>query len=147
MNPNFISVEGLMLPNEPLSNIQLINAAKILKIKNFKGVFVRDQLPEKQSRNAKCDILNLDSSFGPGTHWTAWYRSGSRSGCRSGSRSGTKSDSKSGEKLYFDSYGLRPQTNLSNIYKDLFSTTMNESNLSTKSITATYTCTRTIIPL
>lgn len=96
MNPNLIFVEGLVLPNEPLSNIQLISAAKKLKIKNFKGVFVRDQLPEKQSRNAECGILNLDSSFGPGTHWTAWYRS----------------DSKSGEKLYFDSYGLRPPDEL-----------------------------------
>ena len=68
MNPNSISVEGLVLPNEPLSNIQLISAAKKLKIKSFKGVFVRDRLSEKQSRNAKCGILNLDSSFGPGTH-------------------------------------------------------------------------------
>ena len=100
MNPNLISVEGLVLPNEPLSNIQLISAAKKLKIKNFKGVFVRDQLPEKQSRYAECGILNLDSSFGSGTHWTAWYKSGSRS------------DSKSGEKLYFDSYGLRPPDEL-----------------------------------
>ena len=68
MNPGLISIEGLVLPNEPLSNIQLINAAKKLKIKNFKEVFVRDKLPRKQSRNAECGILNLDSSFGPGTH-------------------------------------------------------------------------------
>ena len=93
MNPKQIFVEGLALPNEPLSNIQLISAAKKLKIKNFKGVFVRDQLPEKQSRNAECGILNLDSSLGRGTHWTAWYKSGS-------------------EKLYFDSYGLRPPNEL-----------------------------------
>ena len=100
MKPNFISVEGLVLPNEPLSNIQLISAAKKLKIKNFEGVFVRDQLPEKQSRNAECCILNLDSSSGRGTHWTAWYKSNSRSGSRSG------------EELYFDSYGLRPPDEL-----------------------------------
>ena len=84
MNPNLISVEGLVLPNEPLSNIQLISAVKKLKIKNFKGVFVRDKLSRKQSRNAECGILNLDSSFGPGTHWIAWYKSSSRSGSRSG---------------------------------------------------------------
>ena len=60
---------------------------------------MRDQLPRKQSRNAECGILNLDSSFGPGTHWTAWYKSG-------GSKSDSKSDSKSGENFYFDSYGL-----------------------------------------
>ena len=108
MNPNLISVEGLVLPNEPLSNIQLISAAKKLKIKNFKGVFVRDQFPRKQSRNTECGILNLDSSSGRGTHWTAWYKSGSRSS----SRSGSKSDSKSGENFYFDSYGLRPPDEL-----------------------------------
>ena len=108
MNPNLISVEGLVLPNKPLSNIQLISAAKKLKIKHFKGVFVRDQLPEKQSRNAECGILNLDSSFGPGTHWTAWYKSGSKSGCKSGSKSG----SRRGENFYFDSYGLQPPDEL-----------------------------------
>ena len=52
MNPNFISIEGLVLPNEPLLNIQLISAVKRLRIKNFKGIFVRYKLPEKQSRNA-----------------------------------------------------------------------------------------------
>ena len=104
MNPNFISVKDLVLPNEPLSNIQLISAIKKLKIKNFKGVFVRDQLHEKQSRNAECGILNLDCSSGHGTHWTAWYKSGSKSGSRSGSRSR--------EKLYFDSYRLRPPDEL-----------------------------------
>ena len=71
MNPDLLSVEGLVLTNEPLSDTPLIRAAKILKIENFKGVFVRDKVPEKQSRNAECDILNLDSSSGPGTHWTA----------------------------------------------------------------------------
>ena len=96
MNSNLISIEGLVLPNEPLLNIQLISVAKKLKITNLKGVFVRDKLPRKQSRNAECGILNLDSSFGPGTHWTAWYKSGSRS-C---------------EKLYVDSYGLRPPDEL-----------------------------------
>ena len=56
MNPNLISVEGLVLPNEPLSNIQLIIAAKKLKITNFTGVFVRDKLPRKQSRIVECGI-------------------------------------------------------------------------------------------
>ena len=42
-----INVEGILLPNEPLTNFQLIDAAKKLKLKHFKGVFVRDQLPKK----------------------------------------------------------------------------------------------------
>ena len=32
MNPDLISIEGLVLQNEPLSNIQYISAAKKLKI-------------------------------------------------------------------------------------------------------------------
>ena len=90
--------------NEPLLNMQLISAVMKLKIKIFKAMFARDKLPEKQSRNAECCILNLDSSSGRGTHWTAWYKCGSRCGSKSGSRSG--------EKLYFDSYGLRPPDEL-----------------------------------
>ena len=39
-----ISAEGVILPNIPLTNIQLSNAAKKLKINNFRGVFLRDQL-------------------------------------------------------------------------------------------------------
>ena len=93
-----------MLPNELLSNIQLISVVKKLKIKNFEGVFVRDQLPEKQSRNAECGTLNLDCSLGRGTYWTAWYKSGSKSCSKNGSNMG--------ENLYFDSYGLRPPDKL-----------------------------------
>ena len=44
-----INVEGVILPNEPLTNFQLIDAAKKLKLKHFKGVFVRDELPKKPS--------------------------------------------------------------------------------------------------
>ena len=100
MNPNFISVEGVVLPNEPLSNIQLISSVKTLKIKKIIGMFVRDKLPWKQSRNTGCSKLNLDNSFGPDTHWTAWHKSGSKSGSRGG------------ENFYFESYGLRPPDEL-----------------------------------
>ena len=87
-----INVEGVILKNKPLSNFELIDAAKKLKIKNFRGVFVRDELP-KRPRDAECGILNLDDSNGTGTHWTAWFKNGSR-------------------KLYFDSYGLTPPIEL-----------------------------------
>ena len=42
-----VNVEGVVLPNVPLSNFQLLDAEKKLKIKNFRGVFVRDELPKK----------------------------------------------------------------------------------------------------
>lgn len=92
MSVKDISVEGVILPNEPLTNFQLIDAAKKLNIKNMRGVFVRDELP-KRPRTVECGILNLDDSRGTGTHWTAWYKKGNM-------------------KLYFDSYGLAPPDEL-----------------------------------
>ena len=59
---------------------------KQLGIKNFRGVFSRDNLPE-QIRKSECGIVNLDTHIGPGTHWIA-YRNGNR-WCE-----------------YFDSFGL-----------------------------------------
>ena len=46
----YINVEGVVLPNEPLSNFQLIDAAKKLKIKHFRGVYVRDELPKSPKK-------------------------------------------------------------------------------------------------
>ena len=34
-----IDVEGVVLPNKPLTNFELIEAAKKLNIPNFRGVF------------------------------------------------------------------------------------------------------------
>ena len=87
-----INIEGVILPNIPLSNIQLIDAAKKLNIPNFRGVFLRDELPKKPRRN-ECGILNLDDSNGRGTHWCAFLKNGK-------------------DKIYFDSYGLPPPTEL-----------------------------------
>jgi hypothetical protein len=81
-----INVEGLILPNESLSNFQLIDAAKKLKIKHFRGVFVRDQLPKKP-RDRECGILNTGDSITNGFHWMCWYKNGK-------------------VKLCFDSYAL-----------------------------------------
>ena len=76
----------------PLSNYQLLDAAKKLKIKNMRGVFVRDNLPKRPNK-IECGILNLGDSTGSRTRWTAWLKNGS-------------------EKIYFDSYGLAPPTEL-----------------------------------
>ena len=56
-----ISVEGVVLPNKPLTNVELLNAANKLGIPYFRGVFQRDALP-KRSRKGECGILNLDDS-------------------------------------------------------------------------------------
>ena len=94
----YIDVEGVLLPNVPLSNFQILDAARKFKIKNMRGVFVRDELP-KRPKKVECGILNLDNSQGNGTHWTAWIKNGF-------------------EKLYFDSYGLAPPVELVDYLKD-----------------------------
>src|SRR5690349_3807171 len=77
---------------EPLSNFQILDKCKELKIKNFKGVFMRDELNNREvgkyNKN-ECLILNLDHSQNNGTHWTCLFI-------------------KNGISIYFDSFGLDP---------------------------------------
>lgn len=97
-----ISVENVVLPNKPLSNLELMDAVKSLKIPNFKGVFMRNELVSRPKKN-ECGILNLDdndnlndqygTSTGSGTHWVCWWKKGK-------------------VKYYFDSYGVQPPTEL-----------------------------------
>ena len=83
-----ISIKNKMLPNKPLSNFELEDTAKRLKILSFRGVFLLDALPKKPNKK-ECVIVNFDKSGGPGTHWVAWYKNGKT-------------------KIYFDSYGVQP---------------------------------------
>ena len=83
-----ISIKNIMLPNKPLSNIDLEDAARKLKIPYFKEVFLLDTLPRKPNKK-ECGTVNFDKSDGPGTHWVAWYKNGKT-------------------KIYFDSYGVQP---------------------------------------
>ena len=83
-----ISIKNIMLPNKPLTNFELEDAVKRLKVPSFRGVFLLDTLPKKPNKK-KCGIVNFDKSGGPGTHWVAWYKNGKT-------------------KIYFDSYGVQP---------------------------------------
>jgi hypothetical protein len=75
---------------EPLSNFQIIDQCKKLKIKNFKGVFMRNELAKPVTVNKnECFILNLDDKDGNGTHWTCLYI-------------------QNGICYYFDSFGFPP---------------------------------------
>ena len=87
-----INVEGIILPNKALTNFELIEAVKKLNIPNFRGLFMRDALPKRPRRN-ECGILNLDDSNGPGTHYCCFLKSAK-------------------DKIYFDTYGLPPPTEL-----------------------------------
>ena len=83
-----ISIKNIILPNKPLNNFELEDAAKRLKIPSFRGVFILDTLPKKPNKK-ECGIVNFDKSGGPGMHWVALYQNGKT-------------------KIYFDSYGVRP---------------------------------------
>ena len=53
----------------PLSNFDLLEWVKFLKIKNFKGIFSRDS-KDHLHKTGSC-IINLDGEIGNGTHWVA----------------------------------------------------------------------------
>ena len=44
--PNIL-VDSVVLPNKPISNIAIIDAAKTLSLYGFRGMFLRDTLPTK----------------------------------------------------------------------------------------------------
>jgi hypothetical protein len=76
----------MALPNDPLSDIQLLDLACTLGIKKI-NVVMNDEY--KTLRKGQSSIVNLDRSTGGGTHWVAVYFTGK-------------------ELWYFDSFGLMP---------------------------------------
>jgi hypothetical protein len=102
-----INVENVILPDRALNNFELTSAVKKLEISNFKGVFMRNELSGDPDK-IECGILNLDdndnltdaygTTSGRGTHWTCWFKKGKNI-------------------YYFDSYGLKPPTELTQYLK------------------------------
>ena len=68
-----------------LSNFDILKLVKHLKIPNFKGPFMRDELSKKPEKQ-ECGIVNFNTSTEPGNHWVAYYKDGK-------------------EQIYFDSFG------------------------------------------
>ena len=66
-----------------------MDVCKILKIKNFKGVFMRDGFKNLKVTQNECLVLNIDHSRNNGTHWTSLFI-------------------KNSVTYYFDSYGFPP---------------------------------------
>ena len=50
MIPNIL-VDSVILPNKPLSNLEIIDAAKNLSLNGFSEVLMRDTLPKKAKLN------------------------------------------------------------------------------------------------
>ena len=61
-------VGALFKDIQPLSNFDNIRIFKKLKISNFKGCFMRDEI-KRFCGNDECFIMNTDKSSSSGTHW------------------------------------------------------------------------------
>lgn len=62
------------LPHRALTNIDLLKYAKSLKIKHFRGVYMRNDLPKAGPKKNESAIINLDQKDGFGTHWVAYRK-------------------------------------------------------------------------
>lgn len=65
----------LVIPNKELTNEELIKYVSCLQIPFFRGVFMKDALPQKIWKN-ETGIVNLDNSMGSGTHWICYKKLG-----------------------------------------------------------------------
>lgn len=77
---------------------EIEEAMEKLKIMNYRGIFMRDQLNDLKPLENECGILNLNSSKDLGSHWTAWYK-------------------KKDDIYYFCSYGSSPPIELEKYFK------------------------------
>ena len=68
-----------------LTNFDIIKLVHHLKIPNFKGVFMKDELPTTPQKQ-ECGIVNFNKSTEPGSHWVAYFKDGEK-------------------RIYFDSFG------------------------------------------
>ena len=84
--------------NKPLSNIDLLQWVKQLGIKYFRGIYSRDNLPDKIHK-LETGIINLDDSMGGGSHWIC-YRNVDKKYCE-----------------YFDPFGLIMPNEIKNYLK------------------------------
>lgn len=60
-----------------------------MKIPNFRGVFMRDDLPRSKPKRYECMVVNHDSIKNSGTHWSCFVKINN-------------------DAFYFDSFGKLP---------------------------------------
>lgn len=66
----------MKLPNRALYDYELVKYAKRLRIPYFRGVYMRNSLPQSPPHHRECAIVNLDLSTNSGTHWVAYRKNG-----------------------------------------------------------------------
>ena len=87
------------LPKHALKTSDILKLVQSLKIPNFAGVRMRDELVGKRVGTHECGIVNLDLSTGLGTHWICYYCNGR------------------GQRNFFDSFAEPPPLELSRYLK------------------------------
>ena len=82
-----MKVYEVVIPNDKaLTNIDILRYVEELKIPNFRGVFMRDELPKK-IKSIECGIMNFNTHKQLGSHWVSYMRT------------------KQCNRIYFDSFG------------------------------------------
>ena len=71
-NGNNMKVYGLDLDaDRGLTNVEILEFIDLLKVPKFRGVFMRDELPESVN-TVECGIVNLSPHEQLGTHWVCY---------------------------------------------------------------------------
>ena len=108
MMTSFEELVGALFKDiQPFSNFDIIRICRKLKISNFKGCFMRDEI-KSFCGNDECFILNTDVSSSSGSHWVAMNIADS---------SGTSDGG--GTTYYFNSFGLEPIEEIKDIVRNL----------------------------
>ena len=85
-------VMDILLPQNTLCTSDILNLVDLIKIPNFAGVKMRDEL-KGAAKTKECGIINFNTSSEPGSHWTSYYCDGDT-------------------RIYFDSFGEPPPLEL-----------------------------------
>ena len=94
---HYFSIMRVTLPTDTLYDGEILHLAEKLKIPNFRGVKMRDELPKKP-REQECGVLNFNTHDQSGSHWVCWLKTGN-------------------DRYYFDSYGEPPPDELMSYLK------------------------------
>lgn len=67
-----VKKKKISFPKRALTNYDIERYG--VNILNFRGVFMRNNLPKKRPDNNECAIINLDDYNSSGTHWTGYRK-------------------------------------------------------------------------
>ena len=91
-NTNFTSFINMKVyevdipSNKGLTSFDLVRYIDILKVPNFRGVFMRDELPHRIN-TLECGIMNFNTHLQIGSHWVCYVKDHNNT------------------RIYFDSFG------------------------------------------